>query len=37
VAGLRALTGAIHPVQFGAQRGLRPITEVPQRQIRRRG
>jgi iron complex transport system substrate-binding protein len=37
VAGLRALAGAIHPVQFGAQRGLRPITEVPQRQIRRRG
>jgi iron complex transport system substrate-binding protein len=26
LAGLRALAGAIHPAQFGAQQGLRPIT-----------
>jgi iron complex transport system substrate-binding protein len=36
VAGLRALAGAIHPKEFGAQRGLRSITEVPQRQVPRR-
>ena len=36
-AGLRALAGAIHPAEFGAQRGLRPITEVPQRQVPQRG
>lgn len=29
VAGLRALAGAIHPVAFGPQRGLRAITQVP--------
>ena len=36
VAGLRALAGAIHPSKFGAQRGLRPITEVPLTRLRRR-
>jgi ABC-type Fe3+-hydroxamate transport system substrate-binding protein len=36
VSGLRALAGAIHPAIFGPQRGLRPITEVPGKQIRRR-
>lgn len=30
VAGLNALAGAIHPAEFGRQRGLRSITEVPQ-------
>lgn len=29
VAGLHALAGAIHPVEIGAQRGLRCITQVP--------
>lgn len=29
VAGLRALAGAIHPGEFGAQQGLRSITQVP--------
>jgi iron complex transport system substrate-binding protein len=37
VVGLRALAAAIHPANFGAQRGLRPITEVPQRQLPQRG
>jgi len=36
VVGLRALAGAIHPAEFGAQQGLRPITEVPQRPVPRR-
>jgi len=36
LAGLRALAGAIHPAQFGAQQGLRPITEVPQSAVPRR-
>ncbi len=36
LAGLRALSGAIHPAQFGAQQGLRPITEVPRRPVPRR-
>jgi iron complex transport system substrate-binding protein len=36
VSGLRALAGAIHPAIFGPQPGLRPITEVPGKQIRRR-
>jgi iron complex transport system substrate-binding protein len=36
LAGLRALAGAIHPAQFGAQQGLRPITEVPRRAVPRR-
>jgi iron complex transport system substrate-binding protein len=37
VAGLRALAGAIHPEAFGPQSGLRSITQVPQRQLPRRG
>ncbi len=37
LAGLRALAGAIHPAQFGAQQGLRPITEVPRRAVPRPG
>jgi iron complex transport system substrate-binding protein len=36
VAGLRALAGAIHPAEFGAQRGLRQITEVPPTRLRQR-
>ena len=37
LAGLRALAGAIYPAQFGAQQGLRPITEVPRRAVPRQG
>jgi iron complex transport system substrate-binding protein len=37
VAGLRALAGAIHPAEFGAQRGLRQITEAPPIRLQRRG
>lgn len=37
VAGLRALAGAIHPAEFGAQRGLRPISEVLRKPVLRRG
>jgi iron complex transport system substrate-binding protein len=33
VAGLRALAGAIHPLEIGAQRGLRCITQVPHGQV----
>jgi iron complex transport system substrate-binding protein len=33
VAGLRALAAAIHPVVFGPQPGLRPVTQVPQPQL----
>jgi iron complex transport system substrate-binding protein len=29
IGGLQALAGAIHPAKFGAQKGLRPITQVP--------
>lgn len=36
LAGLRALAAAIHPAQFGAQQGLRPITEVLRRPVPRR-
>lgn len=36
VAGLRALAGAIHPAEFGARQGLRPITEVLPTRLRRR-
>jgi iron complex transport system substrate-binding protein len=36
VAGLHALAGAIHHAEFGAQRGLRSITEVPLTRLRRR-
>jgi iron complex transport system substrate-binding protein len=32
VAGLRALAGAIHPEIFGAQPGLRSVTQVPRTQ-----
>ncbi|MGB7148491.1 MAG: ABC transporter substrate-binding protein [Terriglobales bacterium] len=36
LAGLRALAAAIHPAQFGAQQGLRPITEVLRRPVPQR-
>jgi iron complex transport system substrate-binding protein len=35
VEGLRALAGAIHPAEFGPQRGLRSVTQVPQTQTSR--
>jgi iron complex transport system substrate-binding protein len=34
VAGLRALAGAIHPSEFGPQRGLRSITQVLPARVR---
>jgi iron complex transport system substrate-binding protein len=33
VSGLRALAGAIHPATFGAQPGLRSVTQVPRTQV----
>jgi iron complex transport system substrate-binding protein len=35
MSGLRALAVAIHPATFGAQSGVRPITQVPRTQTRR--
>lgn len=37
IVGLRALAGAVHPAEFGAQPGLRQITEVPLPRLPRRG